>query len=136
MNRRELQALAETRLKDAQALYRAKRFDGAYYLAGYAIECALKACIAKKTKKHDFPDKQLGNDAYTHDLQRLLGLTDVAEQFKQRSRTNRDLDYRWGVVKDWNEKSRYGRHGRAKSRAMLEAVAGPHGALACFREYW
>src|SRR5438094_3909647 len=32
---------------------------GAFYLGGLAIECALKACIAKKTKRYDFPrDRQ------------------------------------------------------------------------------
>ena len=57
MNKRDLQALADAKIKEAQALYRSGRYDGACYLAGYAVECALKACIAKRTKKHDFPDK-------------------------------------------------------------------------------
>jgi hypothetical protein len=36
----------------------AARFpEGAYYLAEYAIECAFKACIAKRTQQHDFPEK-------------------------------------------------------------------------------
>lgn len=58
MNKKILQALAEARVADARALLNAKRFDAAYYLAGYAIECALKACIAKRTRRHDFPDKE------------------------------------------------------------------------------
>jgi len=33
-------------------------FDGAYYLAGYAVECAIKACIAKGTRRYEFPDKR------------------------------------------------------------------------------
>lgn len=136
MNRRELQALAEARLKDAQALYQAKRFDGAYYLAGNAIECAIKACIAKKTKKHDFPDKELGNKAYTHDVTLLLRLADIAEEFDREIRRDADLDDHWGVLKDWNEKSRYGRHGRAKAKALPDAVAGPQGVLACLKGYW
>ena len=67
-----LRAIAQTRLQDTQLLYRHKQFDGAYYLAGYVIECALKACIAKKTKRYDFPDKEFFNETYIHDLQKLL----------------------------------------------------------------
>ncbi len=43
MNRAELQRLAKDRLLDAKALFAARRWSGAYYLAGYAVECALKA---------------------------------------------------------------------------------------------
>ncbi len=47
VDKRRLQKLAEIRLKDAQALLGRKRWFGAYYLSGYAIECALKACLLK-----------------------------------------------------------------------------------------
>jgi len=43
------------RLKDAEVLLQKGRNEAAYYLAGYAVECALKACIAKQTKRHEFP---------------------------------------------------------------------------------
>ncbi len=32
--------------------------DGAYYPAGYSVECGLKACIAKGVQRYDFPDKR------------------------------------------------------------------------------
>jgi len=35
------------------------QYCGAYYLMGYAIECAFKAAISKQIKEHDFPDKKL-----------------------------------------------------------------------------
>jgi HEPN domain-containing protein len=54
MNRTDLQILAEDRLKDAEVLLAKGRFAAAYYLAGYAVECGLKACIAKLTKAEDF----------------------------------------------------------------------------------
>jgi hypothetical protein len=72
VNRSDLQRLAELRLSDAQALFDAHAFEGAYYLAGYAIECALKACIAKRTREFDFPDKREVERSYTHDLERLM----------------------------------------------------------------
>jgi hypothetical protein len=57
VNRTQLQQLAEERVRDAEALLNAGQWSGAYYLAGYAVEFALKACIAKLTNQHDFPDK-------------------------------------------------------------------------------
>ena len=50
MNRADLQKLAEERLADAELLLANGRFGGAYYLSGYVVECALKACIAQLTK--------------------------------------------------------------------------------------
>ncbi len=58
MNRMEFQGLAEIRIREAEILLAAGAWDGAYYLAGYAVECALKACIAKKTVEHSFPRLQ------------------------------------------------------------------------------
>jgi hypothetical protein len=39
------------RLTEAKSLYRLGHFSGAYHIAGYAIECAFKACIAKQTRR-------------------------------------------------------------------------------------
>lgn len=55
MNRREFRELTTLRLAEARALLDAGLPDGAYYLAGYAVECALKACISRQTRQHDFP---------------------------------------------------------------------------------
>ena len=55
MDRRDLQALSRIRINEAKGLLSLGLHDGAYYLAGYAVECALKACIAKETKRHEFP---------------------------------------------------------------------------------
>jgi len=59
MNRQDLQQLAEDRLLDAQALLDAGRWSAAYYPAGHAVECALEARVAKRTREHDFPDLEL-----------------------------------------------------------------------------
>jgi len=57
MNKTELENLVAIRIKEADILLAADCYQGAYYLAGYALECALKACIAKQVKEFDFPDK-------------------------------------------------------------------------------
>ena len=77
MNRTDFQEIAELRLRESRALLDAGFPGGAYYLAGYAVECALKACIAKRTQEHDFPDKKLVNDSHTHNLKELLRLAEL-----------------------------------------------------------
>jgi HEPN domain len=57
LNRSSLQTLAELRREDARVLLENGRFEAAYYLAGYAVECAFKACLAKRTQEYDFPGK-------------------------------------------------------------------------------
>ena len=72
MNGKDLQALSQARLVEAKALLAADLPGGAYYLAGYSVECALKACIAKQTRRYDFPEKRWAEKAYTHDLAKLV----------------------------------------------------------------
>lgn len=92
MNRRDLQILADLRLVDAKILIDGSRFSGAYYLLGYAVECALKACIAKQIKEHDFPDKQLVLDSYTHNLEKLLRISGVKLMFDSLIKTNQSFE--------------------------------------------
>jgi HEPN domain-containing protein len=47
---KDLRAIARARLRDAQVLLKAERFDGAFYLSGYAVELALKARICRTLK--------------------------------------------------------------------------------------
>ena len=56
MNRVDFQGLSRLRIREARALLRLGEWAGAYYLAGYAVECALKSVISKGTRRHDFPD--------------------------------------------------------------------------------
>jgi HEPN domain-containing protein len=57
VNRDEYRRVARDRLRDSQVLLRAKCYVAAYYVAGYAIEAALKACIAKQFRASNIPDK-------------------------------------------------------------------------------
>jgi HEPN domain-containing protein len=66
VNRAELQRLAMERIGDARALLAARRWSAAYYIAGYAVECALKACIAKLMKSEEFPDKRFADKCWAH----------------------------------------------------------------------
>lgn len=57
MNRKHLHQLTKSRLKEAKLLLDNDYYSGAYYLAGYSIEFALKACISKKIRQSEIPDK-------------------------------------------------------------------------------
>ena len=63
----DLKGLALTRLREAKVLLANGEYSGAYYLAGYVIECALKACIAKQTQRHEFPDKNRAAKSWGHE---------------------------------------------------------------------
>lgn len=134
MNRADLQKLADMRIEEAEILLKAKKYAGAYYLAGYAIEFALKACIAKKVRRYDYPDKQHAHKCYTHKVEELVGLAGL----KRLLDADRDLTLRWIVVKDWNEETRYERKvTRVEAQTLFDAITDPvHGVLPWIKLYW
>jgi hypothetical protein len=107
MNKTELENLAVIRIKEAQILLAADCYHGAYYLAGYALECTLKACIAKQVKEFDFPNKQLANDSYTHNLTKLLTTAGLKQNLTEEENQNKEFKANWAIVIQWSEESRY-----------------------------
>jgi HEPN domain-containing protein len=107
LNRRDLQHISKIRREEAITLLKPGHYAGAYYLAGYSIECAIKACIAKQIKCFEFPDKDLANKAWSHDLGNLIGIAGLARLLQADMKVNRNLEINWAIVKDWNESSRY-----------------------------
>ena len=138
MNRRDFQKLSQERLKDAQVLLQEQRYSGAYYLCGYVVECALKACIAKKTKEFDFPpDRKSVESIYTHDFEKLVGAAELKVKLDKESKSNKDLERNWAIVKDWKEAGRYEEHDVKKVKDFYEAIAdNKHGVLKWLRLYW
>ncbi len=137
MNRAELQRLARERIGDARVLLSARRWSAAYYLAGYAVECALKACIAKLMKAEEFPDKAFAEKCWTHDLERLLFLAGLQAKRDRDAVRDPDFSAKWGTVKDWNESSRYTRTTGARARALYQAITNAkHGVLPWIKLHW
>ena len=128
-NRNDFQRLAELRLIESRFLLDAGFPDGAYYLAGYAVECALKACIAKGTKQHDFPDKRLVEKSYTHDVEKLLDAAGMSDNLKRVLAQNRGLKLDWETVREWSEQSRYETKSVQDATALLKAVEDQAGGL-------
>jgi hypothetical protein len=138
MNRTDLQTLADLRLKEGRVLVAGGHFSGGYYLLGYCIECALKACIAKRTNQHDYPDKKLANDCYCHDLEKLIGIAGLQKSLDTEMQANGAFGVSWSIVKDWSEEARY-RAGIDKSNAeSLEQACGnpTNGVLAWVKKHW
>jgi HEPN domain-containing protein len=137
VDRKGLQELSKVRLKEATALLELGLFDGAYYLAGYAVECALKACIAKGTRRGEFPDKKRVESSHTHNLRELIRVAGIDEEFVDRVARDENFRNNWDVVQFWSEQSRYRRHPSELAHSLLRAVGDKrHGVIAWIRRHW
>jgi hypothetical protein len=134
--RKDFQRLADIRAKEAVVLARSRNQQGAYYLAGFAVECALKACIAKKTRRHDFPaDVKHAGRVYSHDLTELLKLADLDGQLDKDMKISRKLATNWGVIKAWKINCRYEIFG-LNGKDMVDSLNSPDGVLAWIKLHW
>ena len=138
MNRTDLQTLVTLRLRDARVLLDNGCFEGAYYLAGYAVECALKACIAKQIKRYDFPDKKLVSDSYSHDLIQLIRVAGLTADHTLALKSSTNFTINWSIVSKWSEQTRY-----QSSIAQIEAeniyraiTVRRDGVLTWLKKYW
>jgi len=119
-----LKRIAVARLRDAQALLKAKRFDGACYICGYAVEMALKARICRTLKWSGFPEQDHefhGLSSFKiHKLQILLRLSGRDDFVKAKLLAD------WSNVMKWVPESRYKPPGSATKQAaedMLRSAA-------------
>ena len=138
MDRYDLQDIARIRLKEARSLLKNGHYHGAYYLAGYAIECALKACIAKNSKKYAFPDLKTVRDSYSHELMPLFKVAGLWTTFEKDMRNNNDLDINWITLKDWSPEKRYEKSITEKeARGIYSAISNrQNGVLQWIRQHW
>jgi hypothetical protein len=134
--RRDFKLLANLRAEEARILLAKGKSQGAYYLAGYAVECALKACIAKKTKRFQFPSKpEEARRIYSHRLEELLDAAGLKDQREKESQSNPFFAANWNTVKAWTEESRYKSTG-LNGKDMYNAVTGRDGVLPWIERRW
>lgn len=130
--RAEFEALIALRMKEALILLDQKDCDGAYYLAGYAVECAFKVrIISEVMKSNSFPDKKLVENFYKHDLailRKAAGLEDKMDD-------DDAISVQWNIVKDWSEQSRY-RTGATEQEARNLFQAIETGVLPWIKACW
>lgn len=138
MNRADLQQLAELRIREARSLLDAGCAAGAYYLVGYAIECALKARIAGRTQQSDFPDLDLAKRSYTHVLGDLIRVADLQKEFNAEKKSNKTFAKFWTVVKDWKESTRYDPTITTRmAEDLYTAITDPRdGVLQWLKKWW
>lgn len=101
----DIEHISKNRLTDSETLYRAMRYDGSYYLCGYAIELGLKYRICKTLGWTGYPSTSTEFQGYTsfktHNLDILLRLSGIETTVKSKVFTD------WGVVRLWNSEIRY-----------------------------
>lgn len=137
MNRADLQWLAEERMADAKVLLAVKRWTAAYYLSGYAVECALKACIAKLMKSEEFPDKSFADKCWTHNLPQLVALAGLKADFDEALEADRVFNENWETVCEWTEASRYARFTKSDAEELFAAITHKkNGVLTWVRPRW
>ncbi len=140
MNRDDLQRLARERLADAKALLAAGRWSAAYYVAGYAVECGLKACIlARVTAAPEilFEDRRYSEKCWTHNLSQLMGLAGLTTTFDADCAADPDLLVNWDTATAWTESSRYQRRAKADAENLYEAIVDKrHGVMRWIKQYW
>jgi HEPN domain-containing protein len=137
MTRKDFQRLTRLRLNDARTLLKNGNNEGAYYLTGLAVECALKAAIARRTQRHEFPPepKIVSKTIYTHDLNTLLRAAGLEKALEAMAVGNAALKQNWVLVKDWTVESRYVING-LDGEVMYRAATGRNGVLAWLRQHW
>lgn len=137
MDRKDLQELSRVRLKEAKGLLTLGFYDGAYYLAGYAVECALKSCIAKQTQRYEFPDNKKVSESWKHDLPKLVILAGLKDVLRERSDKDGEFQTNWDIVRAWSTESRYRRNHPRSAHELIEAVGERrHGVISWIKLHW
>lgn len=123
---------------------------GPNYICGYAVECALKACIAKLfclTSDYEFPEQGKrgagkggggGFNFFSHNVEFLLKGAGLTLLWTAELASDVDLKQNWNIVKDWTEESRY-QLSRTQQEAndYYTAVSdAAHGVLPCLKKFW
>jgi len=134
----ELKELSLQRLEDAQTLLSASRYDAAAYMCGYVLELALKACVCKRLRVPEYPEKELKGAFKTHDFDDLALLAGLRTEID--SRANPELFARWSTVAGWTPEWRYrpaGSVSKTDAWDMMKALEEkPHGVLRWLKRRW
>jgi HEPN domain-containing protein len=137
LTKADLEKLAQIRLEDSLLLFKANRSSSAYYLAGYAVELALKACIAKLIQPNAIPDKSFINAIYTHELKDLVSIAGLRPQLDSDTKADPELATYWAIASNWSEASRYAFWDPMAAATMLHAVHDPaHGVFQWVKRHW
>jgi HEPN domain-containing protein len=150
VTRAELQAMAEERVKDAKALLDGGRWEFAYYAAGYAVECALKACLLARMihTAWVFQEKWDAKQCLTHEFEKLIDLAGLRVELNNKLAASAAaapaggprggaFTVYWGKSVLWKVESRYQPRTEAEARGLYEAIThDPDGVLPWIKNFW
>lgn len=138
MNRAELRQLAQDRIEDARILLDHGRWQAAYYLADYAVECGLKACIMAYVERTGviFVDKKFAERCWTHDFFALVVQADLKQQWDLAVGMNAAFLGYWGIAGSWTERSRYESKTEFEARSLYEAITHADGVFPWIQTHW
>jgi hypothetical protein len=131
----DFETLADLRIAEARVLLDAGKLDGALYLGGYAVECAIKAVIAKTIAAQTFPpEKGSWNGWFVHRLSDLIDTARLGSEIKK----SPAVFVRWtALVNKWSETKRY-EHGvdQQTVEEFLDNIDGTDGVLPWLKQHW
>ena len=109
--RADIQALAKSKIDEADCLLKNKFYDAAFHIGGYAVELMLKARVCKTLGIDDFfqfnkGKQELYKPYKVHDYEYLIILSGIYMEFEQ-AQTDVSFKAHWSVVSQWNEGYRY-----------------------------
>lgn len=141
MNRRQLQEISETRLREARSLYNKRLYDGCVYLCGYAVEAALKARICRHLQLKEYLDTgDMKGVFLSHDFDRLLLLSGLKNRINLANTRGTALFTNWSLLTNWTPDMRYasvGTYDRQYAAALLLALEdSTDGFMVWIRRLW
>ena len=137
LKRTDLQSIAQAKVDDAHLLFQNGRFSNSYYLAGYAIEIALKACIAAQISAETIPDKDILRKVLNHEFPVLVGLAGLATALKEQQDSDSLFAANWAIVSEWKPDVRYESTDSTAAQQMLSALTdAASGVLQWIKLYW
>lgn len=137
MRHADLQRMADRNIESAQILFDANNWSNSYYLAGYAIELALKSIISRKFAPDTIPDKSLVNSIYTHKVKDLLGLSGLKTEFELAMKADSLLGSNWAICSEWTPECRYQDKSDAEAFDLLNAITdAKHWVLPWIKVRW
>jgi len=140
VNRVQWQQVAERWLVDAKSLLDDHRWSAAYYLAGYAVECGLKACFLARlaaTPEVIFQTKKFSENCWTHSLLELVKLAGLEDARATANAANPLLAKNWVIAKDWSDKSRYQTTSHQNAKRLYAAITdNANGVMQWIKGHW
>jgi hypothetical protein len=135
--RSDLQAFAQAKIDDATLLLANRRFSNAYFLAGYAVELGLKACIAAQISAETLPDTAFIKGILSHGFPQLIGLAGLAGALKNEQDRDANFATNWAIAAQWGPDARYQAFDPMSAQLLVLAISDPYsGVLQWIKTHW